>query len=185
MELVVQLVVALLVGAVARLIFGRVAREYRAKGRLGPISTLLEFLIFALHGTSSYLYLDLDLARVRASGPLLVLGAVLLVIGLFVVLVGMGRLGWGASMGRSPTGLRQQGLYSLSRNPQLVAYGLMLVGCVLLWPSWAGLIWLTLYGYIAHIMVGTEEEHLSRLFGEEYRRYCERTPRYIGFLRAC
>ena len=183
MRLVVQLAAALLVGAVAKLIFRRVAHEYRRRGSLGPIGTALEFLIFGLHGVASYLYLDMT--RVKASGLLLILAAVLLVIGLSVTLVGMGRLGWGATVGRNPAGLRQKGLYALSRNPQLIAYGLMLVGCVLLWPSWAGLIWLALYGYIGHIMVGAEEEHLSRVFGEEYRRYCERTPRYVGFLRAC
>ena len=29
-------------------------------------------------------------------------------------------------------------------------------------------------------MVLTEEEHLRRVFGEDYARYCDRVPRYLG-----
>jgi protein-S-isoprenylcysteine O-methyltransferase Ste14 len=28
-------------------------------------------------------------------------------------------------------------------------------------------------------MVSTEEEHLGRVFGEDYRRYCSEVPRYL------
>lgn len=28
-------------------------------------------------------------------------------------------------------------------------------------------------------MIITEEEHLSRVFGEEYQRYCSQVPRYL------
>ncbi|MBF8295644.1 MAG: hypothetical protein HW389_2189 [Bacteroidetes bacterium] len=30
----------------------------------------------------------------------------------------------------------------------------------------------------------TEEEHLRSIYGEEYERYCERVPRYLGFPRS-
>ena len=34
-----------------------------------------------------------------------------------------------------------------------------------------------------HLMIVTEEEHLSAVFGEEYLGYCERVPRYLGWGR--
>jgi len=29
-------------------------------------------------------------------------------------------------------------------------------------------------------MVRGEEEHLEMIFGDEYRKYCGQTPRYLG-----
>ena len=37
-----------------------------------------------------------------------------------------------------------------------------------------------LLAIILHVMIVTEEEHLRAVFGEDYRRYCERVPRYLG-----
>ena len=51
---------------------------------------------------------------------------------------------------------------------------------VLLWPSWAGALWASLWLVITHLMVRGEEEHLERTFGDEYRDYCKRTHRYFG-----
>jgi protein-S-isoprenylcysteine O-methyltransferase Ste14 len=45
------------------------------------------------------------------------------------------------------------------------------------------LVWLAIYGLIAHVMVLTEERHLRRTFGEDYEDYCQRTPRYVGMPR--
>jgi len=36
---------------------------------------------------------------------------------------------------------------------------------------------------LAHLMILSEEEHLRDVFGEEYERYCERVPRYLGLRR--
>ena len=80
--------------------------------------------------------------------------------------------------------LRRTGPYRLTRNPQLVGFGMVLVGALLLWPSWYTLGWLLLYPIVAHMMVLTEEEHLRDVFGEEYAAYCERVPRYLGFPRS-
>ena len=77
----------------------------------------------------------------------------------------------------------QTGLYRLSRNPQIVGGSLLVIGSAVQWPSWYALGWVILYGAITHMMVLTEEEHLSAVHGEAYARYCERVPRYLGFPR--
>jgi protein-S-isoprenylcysteine O-methyltransferase Ste14 len=77
-------------------------------------------------------------------------------------------------------GLVRSGLYRVTRNPQLVGGVLMVIGPALLWPSWYALGWVLLYGVVGHLMVMTEEEHLHQVHGEEYERYCEQTPRYLG-----
>jgi len=76
--------------------------------------------------------------------------------------------------------LLQSGPYRLSRNPQLVFGILLVVGTVILWPSWYAAGWAVLYAVIAHLMVLTEEEHLHAEYGEEYDSSCARVPRYLG-----
>jgi protein-S-isoprenylcysteine O-methyltransferase Ste14 len=60
---------------------------------------------------------------------------------------------------------------------------LVVIGVVVLWPSWYALGWVVLYGIVVHLMVLTEEEHLRAVHGEEYERYCSRVPRYLGILQ--
>jgi protein-S-isoprenylcysteine O-methyltransferase Ste14 len=48
-------------------------------------------------------------------------------------------------------------------------------------PVWKDDIIPLMYRAIAHMMVLTEEEHLLDVYDEEYERYCERVPRYLGF----
>ena len=64
-------------------------------------------------------------------------------------------------------GLKKAGFYKFSRNPQILFYGIALVGMALLWPSLAALGWVLVYCLIAEMMVRTEEEHLLKIFGKE------------------
>jgi len=54
------------------------------------------------------------------------------------------------------------------RNPQIVAGSLLVLGSVVLWPSWQAVVWLILYGVVGHLMVMTEEVTLLALHGEVY-----------------
>ena len=64
-----------------------------------------------------------------------------------------------------------------------MAGSLLVLGSSVLWPSGYALGWAVLYGFLAHTMVLTEEEHLRAVYGEEYARYCARVPRYLGLRR--
>jgi protein-S-isoprenylcysteine O-methyltransferase Ste14 len=92
----------------------------------------------------------------------------------------LGQKSFGAVVGQ----LNTSGLYAYSRNPQLVGYLLFVFGYALLWPSWQGLLWAALSLVIASLMVRGEEEHLRKVFGEKYREYCRRVPRFIGWKNA-
>ena len=72
------------------------------------------------------------------------------------------------------------GLYGLSRNPQSAAFVVSMVGYFTLWPTWRNAGVLLLVMVLIHLMIRTEEEHLSAVFGPEYTRYLERVPRYFG-----
>jgi protein-S-isoprenylcysteine O-methyltransferase Ste14 len=176
---VVSLAAALLLIA-AHLIFRRVGRDYERQGRLTPFSSFLEVVIFALHGMASYLFLDSDLGHVRPGSSVTILAITAMVVGLALLAMAMGGLGMKRSVGREVSALKQSGLYRWSRNPQIVAYGLFIIGYALLWPSWSGAVWVILYWLIGHVMVLTEEDHLNEVYGQAYVTYCSRTPRYIG-----
>ena len=51
--------------AVGWLVFRKVRADYRQYGQLTQLSVFLEFLIFAMHGCASYLFLDSNLKNVR------------------------------------------------------------------------------------------------------------------------
>lgn len=159
-----------------------VRQDYLQRGSLSPISVFLEFLIFGLHANLPYLYLAVPwplLPPLPESTLQLALGLGFCILGLMATLAIMAYLGFTTTVGEQPNTLRQTGPYHWSRNPQLLTYGLMLLGCVVLYPSWQSAAWAALYGAIAHTMVLTEEEHLENLFGAEYQDYRRQVPRYL------
>jgi protein-S-isoprenylcysteine O-methyltransferase Ste14 len=164
----------------AMFVFWRVRIDYRNRGKLTLVSAILQFLVIFFHGVASYSFLD----NTGPAGPRLrVLALGIMMVGLAGALVGMAQLSLGDTFGRSVKGLRNEGFYRFSKNPQLVFYLVILVGYVLLQPAWEGLAWLSLYLAIAHVMVLSEEEHLRRVFVQEYEDYCRKTYRYLGFPR--
>jgi len=159
-----------------------VRRDYRRHGRLTWYSISLELLIFALHANFSYLYLPADwpaLPLLPQEHVLTATGLVLIAAGFIGVAVGMIGLGFRRVFGRDAAEIKRSGLYGLTRNPQILAYGVIMIGFAVLWSSWYALGWLMLYAAIAHLMVLTEEEHLRRLHGAAYERYCAEVPRYL------
>lgn len=176
---------ALLVGAYVtfRVI---VRRDYLHRGRLTPFSMLLELLICGLYFNFPYTYAWSDWPALPAlpdNTVLRVTGLIPVTVGLAVGVAGMVSLGLRRLFGMEASALKESGLYGISRNPQIVAFALVVIGCAVLWPSWYALGWVALYGLVFHMMVLTEEEYLRKLHGEAYARYCERVPRYVGFPR--
>ncbi len=94
-------------------------------------------------------------------------GLGLVVIGMVITLWSMVSPGLQKVLGQHTGSLYRSGFYLYSRNPQVVAYGFVVIGFALLWPSIYGVGWILIYGAIAHMMVRTEEEHLGRIFGSE------------------
>ena len=165
----------------AWIIFRIVARHsYLRKGQLTWFATSLEFLIFSLFGTFTWIDLPSGWPPAYVNPILRTIGLLLIVIGLTVMFVLIFWFGWLRAMGQKVDALRQSGPYRITRNPQLAACIIAVIGYALLWPSWHTLGWIALFLFIAHMMVVTEEEHLGKIFGEEYVQYCDRVPRYIG-----
>ena len=170
---------AVLLPIVAALVFRRLAGDYGRHGRLTKTSTALQIALFVLHGASSYVFLDSRLSTIDTGNPLFGFALVLIGGGIVLLLSTIGRFGLRRAVGQESAGLTCSGMYRKSRNPQVIFYGIVVVGYSLLWPSWTGAVWVVLYAVLAQMMVRMEESHLKRAYGAQYVDYCTSTPRYM------
>ncbi len=181
MHLAVYLFSAFLLLTAAVFIFRVVVRrDYRMYGRLKPLSSFLEFLIISLWVAFTYLYPTADWPATHVGPVVGIVGWTLFVGGMVVTFTVMAWFGLARAFGLESKELKQSGAYGLSRNPQAAAFVIAMIGHTILWPSWANLGSVLLLAIILHVMIVTEEEHLHAVFGEDFRRYCERVPRYLG-----
>jgi protein-S-isoprenylcysteine O-methyltransferase Ste14 len=157
-----------------------VRRSYLQRGRLTWLSSFLEFLVFFLFGTFTWLDLPSGWPPQDGNPILRIIGWLCIPIGLITMFIVIFWFGWLRAMGRKVDTLIQSGPYRISRNPQIVACFIAVFGYALLWPLWHTLGWVIIFSVIAHVMVLAEEEHLHDIFGENYAQYCARVPRYVG-----
>jgi protein-S-isoprenylcysteine O-methyltransferase Ste14 len=75
------------------------------------------------------------------------------------------------------------GIFAISRNPGYFSFFLMCVGIGIACASWVfllfGLVWIVAWNF----GVPYEEQNLIKQYGDAYRDYMERTPRWIGLPR--
>lgn len=89
------------------------------------------------------------------------------------------RLSLLASSFGKPANLVTSGIFRLSRNPIYVAFLLPLATIAVLSPL-AALAAMAFYVAVMTVtVIRREETQLARLFGEEFMRYMERTPRWV------
>jgi protein-S-isoprenylcysteine O-methyltransferase Ste14 len=116
-----------------------------------------------------------------AHPAIFVVGPLLVLCGEAVRWWGVGQIGVISRTRTTRLGpLITSGPFALCRNP-------LYVGNLLLWAGftvWSGLLWMlpatlgVFGGYYASI-IGWEEALLTERFGEDYRRYCAETPRWL------
>ncbi|WP_172668902.1 methyltransferase family protein [Lentimicrobium saccharophilum] len=161
-----------------------VRRVYLERGRLSVISSGLQLVVFAGYFGLGYLFNPPEwivfwMIGSASSRELFTAGFLIVCIGLVVAFGTMFWFGIGRAFGVHQDGLKKTGPYRLSRNPQVIGGYLLVAGTSLQWPSLYAIGWILIYAVIAHWMIITEEEHLHRLFGEEYQAYCAEVPRYL------
>jgi protein-S-isoprenylcysteine O-methyltransferase Ste14 len=112
-------------------------------------------------------------------------GGVFLAAALIINFMGAGRFGrerTPVNPYRPPSKLVTGGIFAVTRNPMYVGFYLLAFALALLFA--AG--WLVLTTIIAALVIHygvvlREERYLESRFGEEYLRYKEKVPRYVGF----
>jgi protein-S-isoprenylcysteine O-methyltransferase Ste14 len=182
---VLFLVSASLLLLAAFLVFRRsVRRDYLTYGRLTPLSSILQLLLFGAYFCFPYLYNPPEwswfwMLDGPSGHPMMITGLVLISLGFVLAFGAMFWFGIRRAFGLEVTGLIRSGPYRHSRNPQVLGGYPLVIGSVVQWPSWYALGWVILYAVICHMMIRTEEEHLAAQFGDEYRRFCREVPRYF------
>ena len=74
-----------------------------------------------------------------------------------------------------------RGLYRISRNPQQFMLLVSAVGISIAIGSWLSLLMLLLGLVFTHLKILAEEASCLRQYGDSYRAYMERVPRYFLF----
>lgn len=82
--------------------------------------------------------------------------------------------------GRETGDLVTDGIYRYSRNPQYAGNVLLSAGTAVAARSIPASAFTVGMAAVYRVYVVAEEAHLERAFGGEYRRYRDRTPRWLG-----
>lgn len=87
---------------------------------------------------------------------------------------------WRVGIPEEKTSLITNGIYKWSRNPAFVGFDLLYLSVCLMFfniPLVLVSIWAAV---MLHLQILQEEEHMHRMFGEEYEEYRKHTLRYLG-----
>jgi protein-S-isoprenylcysteine O-methyltransferase Ste14 len=74
------------------------------------------------------------------------------------------------------------GPYRISRNPQWLGLFLVLLGSAIAARIWLYIGIVIIVGFIYHIQILDEEDACIEKYGDSYREYIKRIPRYFLFL---
>jgi len=79
-----------------------------------------------------------------------------------------------------PDKLITKGIYRYSRNPMQLSQVVVFLGVGIAIASWVFLLLSVVYMFTPILWVDAEERHCLKHYGDAYREYMKRTPRYIG-----
>jgi len=156
------------------LISARSAKR-RMKRRIGIQGFLMVLAIILSLGFSRFLFPQW---RQEALDEFLdVLGTNIILLGFLFRIAARGHKAEISHRGES---LIKDGLYGLMRHPMYFGTFFIGLGIVLvLFQWWAFLLFLAVFLLIYAPQTNREEDNLFRRFGQEYKNYCQTTPRYI------
>jgi protein-S-isoprenylcysteine O-methyltransferase Ste14 len=138
----------------------------RRQRSLTTVGKVLSSLLFAL----------LAFSPLRIGHPVFIVGSALFGLGLIGLVVALFHFS-NAPPGEPAT----NGLYRLSRNPQWVMLMLVFVGACLAVGSWTALLLFGLAAGFYHVRILAEERSCLEHYGDAYREYLARVPRYLLF----
>ncbi len=153
---------------------GRQTWQYRVTWTFFTVSCVGFLVVGGLDAGS------LGLERWVGEAGTIIVGSTLFMGGTAVASYAMGYIGRRAALGLTSE-LVTRGPYAVSRNPGYVGDLILMTGYVILTDSRlaglvaiAGALWFLLAPF-------TEERWLEEQYGEAYRRYKERHPRFLGW----
>ena len=171
--------------ALAALVLRWARHDLRDRGALSGRSAAASWLLYVFHADTvasaawaQALTVDAPRAPAIALGVLLgVFGSSVFLAG-SVALVHRGDFRWPRTHRLVTTGV-----YGLSRHPQNVGWGIMLLGFAVGARSVVAVVLVALFAVFVERYSRLEEAQLEEDFGEEYTRYRERTAAIVSWSR--
>ncbi len=118
----------------------------------------------------------LSFSPIKFNGFLFIVSTIFVLLGLLGVLIAL--LNFKNAPPDQPV---ITGLYQISRHPQIVTSSLVILGACLMVGSWIALILLLLARIFGHASLIAEEQICLEIYGQPYRQYLEKVPRYLFF----
>lgn len=87
---------------------------------------------------------------------------------------------WRVGIPEEKTSLVNNGIYQWSRNPAFVGFDLLYISITIMFFNIPLFITSSLSILTLHLQILQEEEHMYKMFGEDFNHYKEHTCRYIG-----
>ena len=132
------------------------------------ISNIISVLLFALIAYSIFLPLKLGTVWFFAGFLIYLLGAIITTMAMLELLTN--------AVDKPVT----KGVYRFSRNPGYFGMFLIFGGTGIACVSWVFLLLTAVFIILFHIAVVSEERSCLQKYGNAYREYMNRTPRWIG-----
>jgi protein-S-isoprenylcysteine O-methyltransferase Ste14 len=114
----------------------------------------------------------------------ILVGIIALVVGLSIVIGAnriFRRIGTNVNPSQPALVLATTGIFTWTRNPMYIGGGIVLLGIAIAGAfDWVLLLLVLSLPLLHYGIILREERYLERKFGEEYRRYKSKVPRYWG-----
>jgi len=133
----------------------------------GRINVLINIMLFLLFIYSIFVPIPLGTVWFYSGITVFLLGT---------VLFGITGLPWASTPSHEPV---TKGIYRYSRHPYYIAMLVQLIGIGIASASWILLLFSVLLILPMNVLMGREEAFCIKTYGEAYREYMERTPRWI------
>ncbi|CAN5624389.1 hypothetical protein BH24ACT21_BH24ACT21_11030 [soil metagenome] len=173
----------IVLGPLTAWVLRKARRDYETHGQLSTKASTGAWMLYLIHlfTTLAASWRSTQLLPLPGK-PSIALGGLLTLSGVSFFVAAVREFRSFKQMSGTETGnLVTSGPYRYSRNPQVVGWGLALLGTSIAGRSPKALLLTTAFFLTHRLYFVSEEQHLERIFGEEYRRYRSKTPRFLGF----
>jgi protein-S-isoprenylcysteine O-methyltransferase Ste14 len=141
----------------------RWSRKQRAFYVIGRVSVLVYLVLITL-------------APLRTGTGVFIPGIILFALGLVGFIIALSDF-----KNMLPNQPATEGLYSISRHPQVLMLFISSVGICIAIGSWLAVLILVISKFFGHFRTLAEEEACLEQYGDSYRAYMKRVPRYFLF----
>ena len=140
------------------------------------IMSLATVLTIVFEVCSIFIVKKLPIVQIRIVGLLTGISAVIF----FALATITMKNSWRVGIPEEKTTLVTNGIYKWSRNPAFVGFDLLYLSMCLLFFNIPLLIVSVWAAVMLHLQILQEENHMRKMFGEDYITYMKHTFRYLG-----